>query len=268
MKNILLLCAAIGIAAVVAVTAKNEPPSPPHEPVSKAGTPQHDPPLAPATETSLAGEVREAIDVAQYTYLRLAPKDGREFWAAVSKAPVSVGSHVSIVDAARMTNFESATLKRTFDVIYFGSLGSPARAPGPTGALPAGHPPLDGQDMANTPHGSATPAPTPSAVKVTPATGQNAYAIAALFAERASLGGKVARVRGQVVKATPVQGVTYYRLRDGSSDEPSSAQLVVSSTANATIGQIVTFEGQVGTNVDVGIGTKYPVMLQNARLVD
>lgn len=268
MKNVLLLCGAIGIAAVVAVTAKSEPPSRPHEPVAKASTARHEPPVAPATDASLAGEVREAIDVAQYTYLRLAPRDGREFWAAVSKAPVSVGSHVSIVDAAKMTNFESATLKRTFDVIYFGSLGSSGRTPGPTGALPPGHPPLGGQDLANTPHGSAPAAPTPSAVKVTPATGQNAYAIAALFAERASLAGKPARVRGQVVKATPVQGVTYYRLRDGSSEEPSAAQLVVSSTAKATIGQVVTFEGQVGVDIDVGIGIKYPVMLQEARLVD
>jgi hypothetical protein len=268
MKNILLLCAAIGIAAVVAVTTKNEPPSPPHAPVSKAGAPRHELPVAPATETSLAGEVREATDVAQYTYLRLASQDGREFWAAVSKAPVSVGSHVSIVDAARMTNFESATLKRTFDVIYFGSLGGTAQPSAPTGALPPGHPPLDGQHGANVAHGSVAAPAVPSGVKVTPAAGQNAYSIAALFAQRASLEGKPARVRGQIIKATPVQGVTYYRISDGSSEEPSSAQLVVSSTAKASTGEVVTFEGQVRTNADVGIGFKYPVMLREARLAD
>ena len=270
MKNVLLLCGAVAVAAVVAVTAKSDPPPVTrYEPATKAVASQHAPPVAPAAGTSLAGEVREAIDVAQYTYLRLATADRGELWAAVSKAPVSVGSHVSIVDAARMTNFESTTLKRTFDVIYFGNLGGAGRVSAPTGPLPPGHPPLDGQHGANVAHGSpATPAAVPSSLNVTPATGQNAYSIAALFAQRASLEGKPARVRGQVIKATPVQGITYYRISDGSSAEPSSAQLVVSSTAQASTGQVVTFEGQVRTDADVGIGFKYPVMLQAARLAD
>lgn len=266
MKNAVLLCSAIAIAAVVALTAKSDPPSKPQATVSEAAetTPQS----PPAAETTLTGEVRESIDVAQYTYLRLATSDGRELWAAVSRAPVSVGSRVSVVDAARMTNFESATLKRKFDVIYFGNLASPGRASSAGGALPPGHPPLDGHAAAaDAPHGSALAAPA-SSVKVTPATGANAHAIAELFAERSSLDGKSVRVRGQIVKATPVQGITYYRLSDGSSEDPSSAQLVVSSTAPAPPGRVVTFEGRVRVNVDVGIGFKYPVMLQDARVVD
>jgi hypothetical protein len=268
MKNVVLLCGAVAIAAVVAVTAKSDPPSPPYEPVAKASSTPHSPLAPPATQTALAGEVREAIDVAQYTYLRLATSDGRELWAAVSKAPVLVGSQVSIVDAARMTNFESATLKRTFDVIYFGNLGAPGRVSAPTGPLPPGHPPLDGHDMPSSPHGAAAAPMAPSSVKVPPAVGADAYVIAALFSQGASLDGKPGRVRGQVVKATPVQGVTYYRLRDGSSQEPSKGELVVSSTAKAKLGDVVTFEGRVRSNVDVGIGIKYPVMLEDARLVD
>jgi hypothetical protein len=262
----------VAIAAVLAATVKNDQQPTPREPVAKVGAApvgmtQQAPPLSPAPETSLAGEVREAIDVAQYTYLRLLTQEGSEIWAAVSKAPVSVGSRVSIIDAARMTNFESATLKRTFDVIYFGNLGA-GGASGPSGALPPGHPPLDGQGAVNSPHGSAATPALPSAVKVEPATGKNAFTIAALFAQRSSLEGKPVRVRGQVVKATPVQGVTYYRLRDGSSTDPAAAELVVRSSAAAASGQIVIFEGSVRTNVDVGIGFAYPVLLQDAQLVE
>jgi hypothetical protein len=265
MKNVLLLCGAVSIAAFVAVTANHgssaPPPPPPQARVTKPE------PLTAAPETNLDGEVREAMDVAQYTYLRLATPDGRDVWAAVSKAPVSVGSRVSIIDAMRMTSFESTTLKRTFDVIYFGNLGSTGRAPEPTGPLPPGHPPLAGQDVASSPHGPAAALPVSSA-KVAPAAGKDAYDIAALFSQRASLEGKPARVRGHLIKATPVQGVTYYRIRDGSSQEPASAELVVSSTAKATPGAVVTFEGTVRTNVDVGIGVKYPVMLQDAQLAE
>jgi hypothetical protein len=267
-KNVLLLCGAVVIAAVVAATAKSGPPAKRYEPVAEAGTSRPAPATTAASGTPLAGEVREAIDVAQYTYLRLATADRGEIWAAVTKAPVSVGAHVSIVDAARMTNFESTTLRRTFDVIYFGNLGS-SPSSGLTGALPPGHPPLAGQQPATVGHGSpAVPHAVSSGVKVAPAAGKNAYSIAALFAQRASLQGKVARVRGQIIKATPVQGITYYRISDGSSEEPSSAQLVVSSSARANTGEVVTFEGEVRTDADVGIGTKYPVMLQEAQLAD
>jgi hypothetical protein len=268
MKNVLLLCGAVAIAAVVGVTAKNHSPSAPAlEPVAKASAAPLTPLGAPAADLTLTGEVREAIDVAQYTYLRLATPDGRELWAAVSKAPVTVGAQVSIVDAARMTGFESATLKRKFDVIYFGNLAQPG-LPSAGAALPPGHPPLAGHGAASSPHGGVAAPPASSAVKVPPAVGENATVIASLVAQRQALAGKPARVRGQVVKATPVQGVTYYRLRDGSSEQPSSAELVVSSTAKAKVGDVVTFEGQVRTDVDVGIGFKYPVMLESARLVD
>jgi hypothetical protein len=266
MNNAVLLCSAIAIAAVVAVMAKSDPPPMPLAPAAQANTAPHPLPVAPASDTVLAGEVREAIDVAEYTYLRLGTQDGRELWAAVSKSSVVVGSHVSIVDAARMTNFASPTLKRTFDVIYFGNLASPERTS--AGALPPGHPAIDRQDVASSPHGARAAPLFPNSVKVTPATGENAYAIARLFADRSALQGKRVRARGQIVKATPVQGLTYYRLRDGSSDEPASSELVVSSPATVGIGEVATFEGQVRTDVDVGIGFKYPVMLQDARLVD
>ena len=47
---------------------------------------------APAT---LSGEVLEVKDVEVYTYLRLKTRDG-ETWAAISRAPVKVGSKVTI----------------------------------------------------------------------------------------------------------------------------------------------------------------------------
>ena len=81
---------------------------------------------------SLKGEVLEVQDVDAYTYLRLKTKDG-ETWAAVNKAPISKGAEVTIENATVMTNFESKTLKKTFDRIVFGTLagtGATAAAPG------------------------------------------------------------------------------------------------------------------------------------------
>ena len=69
----------------------------------------------------------EVKDVDAYTYLRLKTKDG-EIWAAVNKAPVAKGAAVTIENANVMTNFESKTLKKTFDRIVFGSLAGPDAA--------------------------------------------------------------------------------------------------------------------------------------------
>jgi hypothetical protein len=272
MKTVVVLCAAVAVAAVVGIASKSDPSSgSPVTPAAPPATLDDARGSAEAANSPPSGEVREAIDVAGYTYLRLLSPQGHEFWAAVSKASVKVGSTVTIADAARMTNFESATLKRTFDVIYFGNLEQALPVAGPAGALPPGHPPISGQG-AGTPtlpgaHALPSTAPPSSAISVQPAAGPNGRTIAALLAEVATIAGKAVKVRGQVVKATPVQGVTYYRLRDGSVAGSEPAELVVSSTAPAQVGDVVTFEGPASVNVDVGIGYKYPLMLQNASRV-
>lgn len=271
-----LLVVAVAVAAAVAVAVKREPEAPAITAPSASPSSPNVQAAPQAASPQVGGQVREAFDVADYTYLRLAAPDGSEIWAAVSKAEVSVGSTVAITNPARMTDFHSASLKRTFPVIYFGNLQGGGSQTASQGSLPPGHPPIAGHsppvahpDMAA--HGSSAHPTTTASVasvvtRVPLASGNNARTIAALFAERASLAGSRVRVQGQVVKATPVQGVSYYRLRDGSSNEPSSAELLVSSTDRAQIGDVVTFEGTVRADADVGIGTKYPVMLQEARL--
>ena len=80
---------------------------------------------------SLNGKVLEAKDVDSYTYLRLKTKDG-EIWAAVNRTPVKVGADVTIQNPAVMNNFESKTLKKTFDKIVFGTIARRAGAPPPS----------------------------------------------------------------------------------------------------------------------------------------
>ncbi len=103
-----------------------------------------DPPAAAGT--ALTGEVLEVLPVSKYTYLRLSTSSG-EVWAAVPLTPIAVGSHVAVEGATLMTDFESATLKRTFKAIYFGNIAEPSSdVPGATDerTLPPGHPDISG----------------------------------------------------------------------------------------------------------------------------
>ena len=67
-----------------------------------------------AFAATVQGEVLEVRDAAPYTYLRLKTGTG-ETWAAVTAAPVKKGEQVTIANAMVMENFESKSLKKTFD---------------------------------------------------------------------------------------------------------------------------------------------------------
>jgi hypothetical protein len=81
------------------------------------------PPVMPPVK----GEVLEVKDVDTYTYLRLKTAKG-ETWAAVNKAAVKKGAEVTINNPMVLQNFESKSLKRTFDTIVFGTLAGTASA--------------------------------------------------------------------------------------------------------------------------------------------
>ena len=305
--------ASLGMTAVlaIAVTAgagfalfnAHAAPAPALSPEPQAREPQARAALPSAGEESnvLSGSVLETMAASQYTYLRLATANG-EMWTAVPSATVAVGAQVTIENASRMVAFKSTTLKRTFDVIYFGTLAqggaqkqakpgfSPADAldqadedqelppghpdigssalgaVGSSDALPSGHPDIGGQTAS--PHGQTPTAASPAvaAVAVTPAVGSNARAIAQLATQQAQLVGKRVRIRGQVTKVTAgVQGRTFFHLRDGNPSDPGPAtDLIVTSDATPERGQIATFEGTLRTDADVGIGFKYPILLENA----
>jgi hypothetical protein len=217
---------------------------------------------APAPST-LKGEVLEALDVDAYTYLRLKTANG-EVWAAVNKSPgVKVGSEVTIHDPALMKNFESKTLKRTFPSIVFGTLGvAAAGAPAPTaaGANPHGAGPGLGQI-----HGGASGSADVPAVKVAKAEGPDARTVAEVNVNRVALKDKPVTIRAQVVKVNAnVMGKNWVHLRDGSgSAADSSNDLVVTSNDEPKVGDVVLAKGVVKTDVDLGSGYSYKVLVEN-----
>ena len=204
-------------------------------------------PLAPAALV-VSGEVLEVKDVESYSYLRLKTKDG-EMWAAVGKAPVKVGSKVSIENSTVMKNFESKSLKKTFPTIVFGSLGGAV-------ATSAGMPAAAAKVVDSTP------------IKVAKASGANARTVAEVVTKATELNGKPVRVSGKVVKYNAgIMGKNWIHLRDGSGlDADSSNDLLVTTAAETKVGAIVTVTGVVRTNKDFGAGYSYKVLIEDAKL--
>ena len=211
-------------------------------------------PRAPAA-TAVTGEVLEVQNVESYTYLRLKTAQG-ETWAAVTTAPVKKGAKVTIENATVMNNFESKALKKTFPSVVFGTL---AGAQGVAGAA-AG---------AAGPHaGAGKPKETAADVHVPRATGANARTVAEIMTKPAALKDKAVLVRGKVVKYNPgIMGKNWLHLRDGSGTAAAGTNdVLVTTTEQAKVGDIVTAKGVLRTDRDFGAGYSYKAIVEEATL--
>jgi hypothetical protein len=64
------------------------------------------------------GKVLETMNAAGYTYVQV-DENGQKLWLAVMETKVNVGDTVEFPDSPPMLNFQSKSLKRTFDKIIF-----------------------------------------------------------------------------------------------------------------------------------------------------
>jgi len=207
--------------------------------------------MPPSPGANLKGEVLEVQNVEAYTYLRLKTKDG-EMWSAVPKTTAAKGQKVELSNVTVMENFESKTLKRTFERIAFGQLVDPNAKP----AAAAGNP-----------HGASLPPGAPVA-KVAKATGPDAKTVAEVVSGRTALKDKNVTIRGQVVKVNSgILGKNWIHLQDGSGLAAAGTHDILVTTAETiAVGEVVNASGTVRTDVNVGPGYAYAVLVEDAKL--
>ena len=180
----------------------------------------------------------EVLDAGTYTYLRLATSEG-EKWAAVPVTDLQVGDEAHLEGAMVMTDFESPSLGRSFDSILFGTLAAEVS---------------NGQEPA--------PAVTP--------TGEHLgdRSVLEVNEQRATLAGSSVTVEGTVTRFTPaVMGKNWLHVSDGTgSSDAGTDDLTVTTAANLEIGDTVRLSGLVSTDVDLGMGYQYAVLLEDAEV--
>jgi hypothetical protein len=226
----------------------------------------------PPAGNMLKGKVLERLEAAPYSYLRLSTGSG-EVWAAVPQTKAAEGTEVTVADAFPMKDFESKTLKRKFDVVYFGTLGDPnaaAPAAAGAGAIPPGHPPTsgDGSKMGEQ-HKAAAAGPSDvKDVKVEKASGPDARTVAEIYAQHTDLKEKPITVRGQVVKFNAgIMGRNWVHLRDGTGSlDKADNDITVTTNDQVAVGDVVTAKGTVRLDKDFGAGYTYPVIIEDAKV--
>jgi hypothetical protein len=201
---------------------------------------------------SIQGEVLEVNDVESYTYLRLKTKDGEQ-WAAIAKTQIKKGTKATIENVMVMNNFESKSLKKKFETIYFGNLAGSGSAMPSSNGMPNGHP-------------SISKAMETQDVHVPKATGTNARTVMEIITKANELKDKPVLVRGKVVKYNPgIMGKNWIHLRDGTGSAAEvTNDVLVTSTSEVKLGDVVTAKGFVRTDKNFGSGYAYKVILEEA----
>ncbi|MCX6953147.1 MAG: hypothetical protein NTV51_13415 [Verrucomicrobia bacterium] len=219
---------------------------------------------APAAADVLTGKVVETMNAATYTYV-LIDAGGKKAWAAAPQFAVKVGDTVTVADAMAMKNYQSKTLNRTFDVVYFtGNVtvnGKPTvtmTAPAGSamaGELPKGHPPTAG---------AAGPAPLDlTGIK----RADGGQTVAEILTGKAKFVGKPIAVRGRVVKYNAmILGKNWLHLRDGSGAEGTN-DLTVTTMGTAKVGDLVLVTGVLAADRDFGSGYSYSLIVEDAKVV-
>jgi len=212
-----------------------------------------------AESSAFSGKAVESIDAASYTYV-LVDTGAKKLWVAAPKFAVKAGDKVAVQNAMPMPNYESKTLKRTFDLVYFtGSVlvnDKPVAAPAVTSdqALPRGHPSVAGKPSAASFDFSKIKKPS------------GGKTVSEIVDNRKKLKGKDVTVRGLVVKYNEgVMGKNWLHIRDGSGGAGNN-DLTVTTATTTKVGDTVLVKGKVSTDRDFGGGYFYGVIVEDAKV--
>ena len=210
------------------------------------------------------GVVLETIAVESYIYSRL-DVGSNEIWIASTPIQVSVGDVVRFSGEMVMNDFHSKELDRTFSEVLFVSTAEPVAAGAsttPTGqsASPQVTDPHQGMNIpAKTSAGPAVQEP------ISVQALEGGITIATIFAEHEQLEGQEVSLRAKVTKfSSNLLGKNWITLQDGTGVEPDNS-LVVTTTETAAVGDELIVKGRVKSNVDIGAGYNYKVLLEEAR---
>ena len=219
------------------------------------------PPVSKETKSTqpvpsgFVGKVIETISTAGYTYVQV-DTGTEKIWAAAPEFKVEEGETVTVPAGAPMNNYQSKTLNRTFDLVWFvssiksGTTDSVAPNSKLKEPLATGTVPLTETDLSN--------------IK----KAESGKTIAELFAEKTSLENKKVKVRGKVVKFSPeIMGKNWIHIQDGTGAKGTN-DLTVTTKSTVKLGDIILVEGTLVLNKDFGAGYKYDVIIEDAEITN
>ena len=213
--------------------------------------------FAPASfandENTGTGVVAETMTSGGYVYVRL---EEDNTWVASSPIAVSVGDKVTYSGGMTMKDFHSRTLNRSFDYILFA---------GKLEVINQVNADMHATAETNDPHivekSIAAVAPKPG--EITPLN--DGKTIVDVHTGLGQLKDQQISLRARVMKVSlEIAGKNWITLQDGTGKAPNN-KLIATTSEVVAVGDLVTVTGVVHTDVDLGSGYNYSVLLEEAK---
>ena len=196
--------------------------------------------------------VQEVLQTSSYTYI-LAEENGDLQWIAIPKMEASPGEVYYYKGGLNMGEFQSKELDRTFDsIIFLNGLVSPDLVE--SGKMKQENTGQDSEDAKVT-----------TTISVDPTEG--GISISELYAKREKYANKVVRIRGEVTRYNAkIMGKNWIHLQDGSSGQ-DNYDLTLTTSEEASVGDLITVEGIIMLDKDFGAGYYYSIIMENGKIV-
>ncbi len=234
------------------------------------------------TNSGHVANVLETMDAAGYTYVKV-DEDGNVYWIAGPRSAVVVGSSISYIEQMVMKDFTSKSLNRTFDFLMFTTTIIPAgEAAG--GAVAGGQKAHDCEDCGNgvkaTPvvQEQAAAASTESSAQaaqeqaepINVAKAEGGYSVEELYAKKAELKGQKITIKAKVVKVSKnIMGKDWVHLQDGTGAAGSTNDIIATGlNTTVKVGDVVTAQATLNTDVDLGYGYFFAVILEESTFTN
>ena len=196
--------------------------------------------------------VEEVLQTPSYSYL-LSNQDGQNQWFATLKLPAAVGDTYYYKGGHEMINFNSKELDMTFaSVIFLEGVHSSEESL------------LSGSGRSGSPQITNSASSAIDSI-IEPAEG--GITIAELMANKSNYAGKKVKLKGKVVKYNAgIMGKNWLHLQDGTSNADEN-DITVTTDMTVNVGDIITAEGVIAIDKDIGAGYFYKIILEDAKLL-
>ncbi len=213
-------------------------------------------------KSDFEGMVLSTQNASRYTYIQYKTPNGKILWGAVVQTDLKKGDKIRLLNPQPMVNFESKSLNKRFDLIYFasgiivnGKQGSSNPHKGSMGM------PQDDVHKGANPHMSQNLSSVDTS-KVKKLKG--GVTIAEILDNPEKFNGKTVKLRAVVVKFLPdIMKTNWAHLKDASTDK----DITVMTKEKFNVGDIVEIEGKVVTDKDFGFGYYYKVLIESAKRI-
>lgn len=194
------------------------------------------------------GIVSQSMNGAGYTYM-LVSEGGDSIWIACPEVRVNVGDRVYFAEGMPMPGYESKSLNKKFDMVYF---------------IPGISLTKEGLQRQQYDQQTAKKSVEDSSTINLAGIKKADLTIGEIYDNRRTLHGASIAVRGKVIKYSPgLLGYNWIQLQDGSGTTGSN-DLIITTKDKARFGDTITARGRITVNKDYGYGYVYDVIMEDA----